>query len=77
MTTKQIRAKNAARAARAEAALKFYAGDSWKNDDPEAHMSDLLSDLMHYAHRKKLDFRGRCDFAEGTFEHELKHGEAI
>ena len=55
---------NDIRAERAEAALAEYGSD-------DEALRDILSDLMHWADRKGVDFSEELAFAEGHYEAEV------
>lgn len=71
--------KNKDRARRALDALKFYAGRDWAHDEPEEFVSDLLSDLMHFADHAfpKIDFEQRLRHARECYDSEIEIGEAL
>ena len=56
---------NRDRAERAAAAL-----DEYGNDDPGADLRDLLTDLIHFAHRTSVDFERGLQMARVHFEEE-------
>lgn len=58
---------NGQRAVAAERAL-----DGWRKGDQkdEADLQDLLSDLMHLAHRERVDFDAALERAKFNFEEE-------
>jgi hypothetical protein len=66
---------NPDRLARADAVVDLYrqlAG--LENDSDDALLSDLLADLMHWAHREGHDFAARARLAEMHFEEEQAEG---
>lgn len=64
---------NKERAARIDAAMKGYARVSYGSDNQEpkeTQLSDMLTDLQHWAERQGLDFDGRLDHARDNYRAE-------
>lgn len=63
-------ANNAERAVCAAKAFKDYAGEG---DDDEAHIVDLITDIMHYCDRnaERLDFEQLLEMAVNHHEAEV------
>lgn len=66
---------NAERASRAEHLLIFYAYREGRSDElsssEETVLTDLLADLMHYAHSMRMDFQNCIDVAQMHFDAEI------
>jgi hypothetical protein len=68
-----FKAQNADRANNGAAAMKAYIGASGKQNEPlVTNMKDMLTDLMHFANKKGLDFHA-C-LASAVEHHKNEHG---
>ena len=70
--------RNIKRAERIAAAIKGYAearDDDYGAEPFEEHVSDLLTDLMHYSDMHGVNFPARLRFAQDSYFHETKKGE--
>lgn len=62
------------RADRIPPTLQAYATARGDADDEESDLSDVLTDLMHYAKREGYDFPALLTTAEMNFTEEVEEG---